>query len=556
MKRMLIAIVCAILFSLPAITAAGPIQSELAGYRCVVPDWSKTSGGHSPALSPDGKTLVYISQDNVWDKVWVISDLDKYSLPSQQSSTPPRMPEPWELDIKLPDTVDKQVQVTHTIFPGGAGPRNADWSPDGKLVAFIYEGRLFIAEDLNQSARSAKSRMLADVTVLIHGDKNASREGRPLESPRWSPDGTKIAFIRPPSSTSRAYGVSVLDVGAGKETVVARDAMSSDVWGQPWSPDSKSLVYAAMKLSPDGRSGWSGGISIVPVDGGEPRRIIDQSETYYPSWSPTKDRLAYMAPYETTGIGNFFPSIYIADVQGKGRRPIARYEPTAEAVATAMDEMRSRLQEVLRKQYPGVYTEAQLKRFMAKDVTDNEVMAIIMMAEAVSRAKEIGGEFQRRMEAAMKAYTAKGDKADLKKDLLTRTAFEAIEALPEEQRQQIQARDSTSSSDVMRPLTWAKACRDQRPMWSPDGAQIAFVRWNVVRGEMQLLVADVSTGKTRPLFEENTIGEPVWTFGGRSLVVEDSRNLAYAQSDSDQGELFPRFITMPSYPEIWVLDLK
>jgi hypothetical protein len=263
-----------------------------------------------------------------------------------------------------------------------------------------------------------------------------------------------------------------------------------------------------------------------------------------------------MAPCDDAGIGVMFPSVFVTDVQGGNPRTVARYEPSSEATATAMAEMRARLQKVLREQYPGVYTEAQLKRFTADDVTDNEAIGIVMVAEAVSRAKVIGGEFQRRVEEAMKAYSARGDRADLKRELPCVEASDAIEALPTEQNEEIQGRMGDLLSDVVRPLMWLKACLDHSPVWSPDGTQVAFVRRDVVRGEMQLLVADVSTGKTRPLFEENTIGEPVWTLGGRSLVVEDSRNLAYAQSDSNQGDLFPRFITMPSYPEIWVLDLK
>ena len=529
---------------------AGPNQQELESYQVLVPDWSKTSGGESPALSPDGKTLVYISQD----KIWVLSDLDKYILPSEHSSSPPRIPEPWQLDVKLSDTADESLPVTIIRYEGGSGLRDVDWSLDGKRVAFIYQGRLFMAEDIDPKAKSAKTRMLADVTIWKHGENKTDYEGRPLESPRCSPDGTKIAFVRPSDTIGPVSYISVLDLKSGKETVVAKDAMDGpNTWGQPWSPDSRSLVYSSMSINPDGKTAVRGGISMVHVDEGIPRKLIDESETYSPSWSPGGDKLAFVMPYEDEGISAIFPGVYISDVEGENRRPVAMYTPSKDETAVAMAEMRSRLQKVLKEQYPGVYTEDQLKRFTKEDVTDNEVMCILMTAAAISEAKTIGGEFQKQIESDMKEYAAGNIGEDFPPCV---TASELIYSLPEEKREPINKKMNTALMDAIQPLYWLKARMDMSPVWSPDGKKLAFVRWDVTQGKKQLLSVDVEKDKASVLFEESSISNPTWTRDGNAMVVVSSRNLAYKRSDINLTGLWPEFITMPSYPEIWLIEPK
>jgi len=228
-----------------------------------------------------------------------------------------------------------------------------------------------------------------------------------------------------------------------------------------------------------------------------------------------------------------------------------------------MAEMRSLLVSMLKERYPGVYTPTQLNRFAADDVTDNEVMGIIMVAEAVTQAKSIGGDFQRRVEKAMKAFNARGESFILKKDLPAAAASDAIKALPEEQNRRIQGRLSEALHGITLPLLRLKSKVDEYPAWSPDGKQIAFVRWDMMNeleggASRQVIVADVSSGKTRVVFEEDNISGLLWLGDGKSLVLGASRNLAFRRSPGQSfwDAVYPRFITMPSYPEIWILDLK
>ena len=540
---------------------AGPNQDELSRYRCIVPDWSKTSGGASPAVSPDGDTLAYLSNG----KVWIVSGLNAYDPASKDPRGKAMPPRPWQLDVKIPDSAFRPA----FIIVGNEGFRSIDWSRDGKRLAFVFEGRLFVAENLDPNAKTADIRLLADPTRVPdedlkrkhasnpHMDLSLNREGVPVKSPRWSPDGKRIAFLRSPADFTSAWNVSVLDLAAGKEKVVAADALNDTmVWGQPWSPDGKSLVYATITPMKDGKSWTRGGIKIVSVDQGKPRKLVDQPECYYPSWSPEGNRIAYVASGEGPGVEAMFPVLSITDDQGAKPTQVLKTAPSKSDKARAMAEMRSRLQKTLKEQYTGVYNAAQLERFMREDVTDNEVIGIIMVAEAVSEAKAIGGEFQQCVEAAMAEFNARGKPFILERHLPAPAASDAIQALPEEQKIRIQGELSGTLAQVSQPLLRLTADVDSSPAWSPDARYVAFVRWNVVAGQMRLMTVDPSTGESRILFEENKIEHPQWVKSGRSLVVQSSRNLAYKWTDDNPKGLFEMFYTMPSYPEIWILDLK
>ena len=88
----------------------------------------------------------------------------------------------------------------------------------------------------------------------------------PIGSPKWSPDGNKIAYV---SFESRKSTVIVQDLVTGQRKVVA--SFRGDNTAPSWSPDGSKL---AISLSKDEISQ----IYTIPSTGGEPTRLMQSSD--------------------------------------------------------------------------------------------------------------------------------------------------------------------------------------------------------------------------------------------------------------------------------------
>ena len=97
----------------------------------------------------------------------------------------------------------------------------------------------------------------------------------PIGSPKWSPDGSKLAYV---TFESRKSNVVVQDLITGQRRVVAN--FRGDNYAPSWSPNGDELLVA---LSRDAVSQ----IYAIPAAGGEARRLtesnsIDSGPTYTP----------------------------------------------------------------------------------------------------------------------------------------------------------------------------------------------------------------------------------------------------------------------------------
>ena len=220
----------------------------------------------------------------------------------------------WKLDTES----GKASEVAITRRGASAGPgverqritdqiSELQLSPDGKKVAFVVRGEVFAASATDggdaarvsnsmaeeyQVAWSPDSRRLVYVSdrdgvphlflydFSTNSETQLTRDTADDSTPRFSPDGKLLAFIR------GAKELRVMDVAAkterlAKTAIFERPPIISD---RPfaWSPDGKWLAYV-----PVGENQFKN-VNVVSVDGGSsgPASYLANVFSNSISWSP------------------------------------------------------------------------------------------------------------------------------------------------------------------------------------------------------------------------------------------------------------------------------
>jgi len=240
----------------------------------------------SPALSPDGRQIVFRALNDLW--IMTIG-----GKPRRLVSGPYHKADPaWspdgktiaystdrggKLDVWLHDIAggtDRQL----TNLPGFAGSACA-WSPDGRSIAFLdHDTHLRQIDIASGAIRQFYDRLFAP--------------GRPS----FSPDGRYIALaaIKPKTPRYRegTNQVLVIDLETGKGLYQAhapgKSLSTRGDDGPVWSPDGRHLAYV-----------FASTLWVVPVDAagvfsGPPRQLTTET-TDAPTWSGDSTTLLYLS---------------------------------------------------------------------------------------------------------------------------------------------------------------------------------------------------------------------------------------------------------------------
>jgi dipeptidyl aminopeptidase/acylaminoacyl peptidase len=217
----------------------------------------------APAPSPDGRTLAYFDRRGGGTKIHLL-DLDS--------------PRSW------PRLLD----------PGPGTERSPIWSPDGRSLAFIRAGAIWVRDLEEGEARAVVAPGYAGVG-----------------SPVWSPDGSRMAVS---SNRSGFSQIAVVDVATGELTPITyapRDHSSPT-----WSPDGRRLAF----MVADGL-GMTNQLATASSDGSGALEILTSGAGLRsaPAYSPDGSVIAYR---ETAS--NRTPDLWTVPAGGGSPRQVTR----------------------------------------------------------------------------------------------------------------------------------------------------------------------------------------------------------------------------------------
>jgi len=204
-------------------------------------------------------------------------------------------------------------------------PSDAHISPDGKQVAYV------VTVIDQQRNRRVSSIWLVD-TDGRSAPRRLTAEGVNSNAPRWSPDGTELAFLstrNPGAGESAGVGagaeaprpqICILHMDGGEAQVVSH--LKNGVNAYQWSPDGKRFVAVSRlgpsdQIAPSARksdvrhykhisykfndTGWfddkRSHLWVIEAAGGKDKQVTsgeDWNDTD-PQWSPDGSRIAFVS---------------------------------------------------------------------------------------------------------------------------------------------------------------------------------------------------------------------------------------------------------------------
>jgi dipeptidyl aminopeptidase/acylaminoacyl peptidase len=174
-----------------------------------------------------------------------------------------------------------------------------DLSPDGQWIAFSNQG---VREDLYV--------VRADGTGYRQLTDDAFRD----RGPRWSPDGSRIAFYSDRSGRYEAWVIR--PDGSGLEQLTRTEGIAR--WLPEWSPDGKRLATT------DGNDTWITDLSKPLAERkAEPLPHHEEHALYPRSWSPDGTTIAgdfefYVLPASRTALFDLATRQYRELPEGRG----------------------------------------------------------------------------------------------------------------------------------------------------------------------------------------------------------------------------------------------
>lgn len=301
--RLFVQLIVIALIGVIAITACAPQTSVEPTSTASLPATSSTSSAQPPIAM---ESPAPISNPFVGEEAWIAYQTNRTGEGI------------W---LVHPDgTEDHQVA---TDVPT-AEQKYGSWSPDGTKLVFTTRGGE--TEPLYEyNLATNQSRQLFECKDPCVGD----------DEPVYSPDGTKVAFIRAlaPFLNSDAFGGEVPsdcglwvgDILTGEVMQITSNPLCDREYFPQWSPDGSQFTYWRDPYANGQPAGTA--VFVINTDGSNERRLTDpQMFAGDPHWSPDGEWIVF-STYPLNEF-NFVPAIsdlYRIHPDGTGMEQLTHY---------------------------------------------------------------------------------------------------------------------------------------------------------------------------------------------------------------------------------------
>jgi Tol biopolymer transport system component len=245
------------------------------------------------SMNSDGTSQTRLTSNEVYDIMPAWSpDCSKIVFVSERDNNP----EIYSMNADGSNQTRLTVNSAYDYSP--------NWSPDGTKIAFVSN------RGISQNTTSTVNKINYKIFVM-----NADGSDQVLltdnsiddESPKWSPDGKKLAFVSTRDGNPEIYLINA----DGTNLIRLTNNQTYDLM-PAWSPDGSKLAF---------RSDRDGNPEIYSMnaDGTNQTRLTDNSVAdESPSWSPDGTKIAFVSKRDNvideTGI--IVSEIYIMNADG------------------------------------------------------------------------------------------------------------------------------------------------------------------------------------------------------------------------------------------------
>jgi dipeptidyl aminopeptidase/acylaminoacyl peptidase len=267
----------------------------------------------SPAISPDGRLVAYTVRETNWDdneyetEIWVADasggSARQLTTGKKSSRSPAWSPDGSKLAF-ISDRTDKNQIYVINPAAGEAAPVTAvddgvnsfQWAPDGTRIAYTAtEPKAAALKDREKKygefkvvEQDYRMSQLFVVELATKRTRTLAGGAFTVGSFEWSPDGARIAFdhrVNPSPGFSGSADISVVTVADGS---VRPLVTQSGPDAHPlWSPDGSRIAFETAMANPD-YFYVNGRMATIPSNGGAPTVLTDafDEDVSLVAWRP------------------------------------------------------------------------------------------------------------------------------------------------------------------------------------------------------------------------------------------------------------------------------